>query len=328
MDYDDLGYAETLELLERLGPLSRELVLVGGQAVNFWAQTYLARSEQLLAEVPFASKDVDFCGSAPLARACARALGGTCNVPRMDDLTPCTGVVHYTDQFARPRVVDFLGAPFGLDAREVREMAIVLEETTDRGVLELRVMHPVHTLESRASNVNRLPGYRSPHGLKQLRAAIVCAREFARDLLDDGHVRDVLRLNERIFRFSLRGHGLGVWMHDQISVFDAVLVDPRLPVGFLHTRYPQMQQELQREREHALHLDARRRSSALKAGEYVFESEAQVDGQIVAHLTDAEGREVVARPWRGPRGLEEGARVEVRADGTAALLERPLSRGR
>ncbi|HVZ36227.1 MAG TPA: hypothetical protein VG963_27555 [Polyangiaceae bacterium] len=244
----DLGYAETLELLERLGPLASGLVLVGGQAVNFWVQTYLSRSHALLAEVPFTSKDVDFCGSARAAQLCARALGGTCNVPRLDDVTPCTGIVQYVDQFSRRLTLDFLGAPFGLDSREVSEMAITFEEQTARGPLELKVMHPVHVLESRASNVNGLPGYRSPNGLKQLRAAVVCAQEFARDLLDDGRIRDVLRLNERVFRFATRQHGIGVWLRDGISVFDAVLRDPRLPTAFETVRYPQMLRELEQRR--------------------------------------------------------------------------------
>ncbi len=146
-------------------------------------------------------------------------------------------------------------------------MAIPVGARASTGGVEFLVMHPAHVLESRASNVDGLPNYRSPQGLKQLRASIVCAREFARDLLEEGHVRDVLRLNERIFRFSLRGHGLGVWMRDQISVFEAVLLDPRLPVGFLQTRYPQMQQNLQRHRDDALKVEEKRRGSAVGRSE-------------------------------------------------------------
>lgn len=327
MDANDLGYAETLELLEKLGPLSRDLVLVGGQAVNFWAQTYLPRTELLLREVPFTSKDIDFCGSAASAQACARALGGTCAIPSMDDMTPCTGVVQYVDQFAQSRVVDFLGAPFGLDVREVKAMAIALEEATPRGVLELRVMHPVHVLESRASNVDHLPGYRSPNGLKQLRAAVVCSREFSRDLLDDGRVRDVLRLNERIFRFSLRGHGMGVWLRDKISTFDAVLLDPRLPEGFMATRYPQMLQELRRHRDAAFEL-MRKRGMVAPPGDYVFEGVGRAAGERIAHLTNSDGHEVVARPWSCALELEEGDRVRVSGDGSIVLLSRGIERGR
>jgi len=144
-------------------------------------------------------------------------------------------------------------------------MAIPVGAGAGNGGIEFLVMHPAHVLESRASNVDGLPNYRSPQGLKQLRASVVCAREFARDLLDEGHVRDVLRLNERVFRFSLRGHGLGVWMRDQISTFEAVLLDPRLPAGFVHTRYPRMLQELQRHRDKAV-VEDKKRGSAMERG--------------------------------------------------------------
>jgi hypothetical protein len=324
---EDMGYAETLELLKRLGALAQELVLVGGQAVNYWAHEYLSRSQRLLADQPFGSKDVDFCGSARTAQACAAALGGTCKVPSMDDLTPCTGVVTYTDRFARPRTVDFLGSPFGLDAREVREMAIPYEEETAGGVLQLRVMHPIHMLESRANNVSRLPGYRTPHGLKQLRASVECAREFSKDLLADERVRDVLRLNERIFRFALRDGGLDVWVRDGVSVMDAVLRDPRLPEAFERVRYPQMRAELEARQVAAAELAYKHGSASL----HRFEGDEFRGNRLVAKLRGTDGVLTELDHYRpGATELCEGDLVRLGAGHLELVArgpERERSRG-
>ncbi len=76
-----LGIAETIEVLTRLGPAAENVVLIGGQALNFWVKQYLQRAPTLRAEGPFASKDIDFCGTQEEARLCARALGGRAEVP-------------------------------------------------------------------------------------------------------------------------------------------------------------------------------------------------------------------------------------------------------
>lgn len=336
MTPDELGYTETVELLGRLGPaLVQNVVLVGGQAVNLWVEQYLPRSSWLTEKAPFTSKDIDFCGSARLAMACATALGGRCTVPRLDDMTPCTGVVEYTDQFARVRTLDFLGAPFGLDAREVHDMAIVHEQETPKGVLELRVLHPVHMLESRASNVARLPGYRSPHGLKQLRASVECAREFLRDLLNDGRARDVLRLNERIFRFALRDSGMGVWVSDGVSVFDAVLRDPRLPEAFERVRVPQMMAELAERQSRAEVAAGRSARPALsapgKAAAGEFEVVAKADGPsgTVWSLRGLDGAVVERVGLMVPEKVPGvGDRVEVDVAGRVFVTRRARDRGR
>ena len=38
-------------------------ILIGGQAVNYWAERYLAKESELGKLVPFTSEDIDFKGS-------------------------------------------------------------------------------------------------------------------------------------------------------------------------------------------------------------------------------------------------------------------------
>jgi hypothetical protein len=55
----DLGYVDIRPILAKLSDLDRDLVLVGGQAVNFWAFVYEGRVPALARAGPFARRDVD-----------------------------------------------------------------------------------------------------------------------------------------------------------------------------------------------------------------------------------------------------------------------------
>ena len=57
----DLAYLNVRPILAKVADLQRDLVLVGRQAVNFWASYYQDRVSELAAEAPFTSKDIDFC---------------------------------------------------------------------------------------------------------------------------------------------------------------------------------------------------------------------------------------------------------------------------
>lgn len=107
-------------------------------------------------------------------------------------------------------------------------------------------------MESRVHNVVGLPrDYDTPHGRKQLRASVVCAREALRDVPDTpatdrfDPVRAALDLNERIFDLCLRDrHGKVVHHRTGVDPFDAVLVDRRLGDRFVDVRLPQVRSRL------------------------------------------------------------------------------------
>jgi hypothetical protein len=100
-------------------------------------------------------------------------------------------------------------------------------------------------MESRARNVAELPGHDTPVAVNQLRASVICAREFLREVLDAGKLRAVLDLNERIYRFRRYKPAAGkVLLDHQVDLFDAALCDPRLPEKFWTIRYPQMRRDL------------------------------------------------------------------------------------
>ena len=256
----DIGTEETLRLLRRLGSMASQVVLVGGQALNFWATRYLSRSPMLRIEAPYSSHDVDFQGRRGVAVTCARILGGQVFQPTLDDATVSTGKVLYLDDAKQERQIDFLDKPHGLADHDVYGFSLPVE--VEEGI-EFRVMHPFHCLMSRTANVAGLPGYQSPHALKQLRASIECTRLYLVDLLDEGKVRAVSVWNERIFRFSRQPWARKVYQEHSIETFGAVLVDDaRLPEQFRTLRYVVMARQIQTRRQRtAAHLLRHRKSS-------------------------------------------------------------------
>lgn len=253
-----LGYIDIKPILARLGDLATsKLVLVGGQAVNFWVDYYLRRGRlaDLGDRAPLTSKDIDFCADRKDVARCAVLLNGEYRVATIDDHTPSVGLVSFVDDQGIKRVIDFIDSPYGLTAAEVRRTAqqIVLLDDQDQPTGEsFLVMHPVWCMKSRVSNTMGLPGYATPHALRQLRASVACAREFLTDLLTAGKSRAVLKLNERIFSFChWTDAGRTVQLVHGIDPFNAVLVDPRLPEVFLKQRYPQMVGWLNARRERA-----------------------------------------------------------------------------
>ena len=96
-----LAFADVKPILVRLERIADSVVVVGGQAVNFWAELYAPRVPAIDREAPFTSKDIDFCGDVRAVRICAEQLGGTAKVATMDDHTPSTGVVTFLDAGCR-----------------------------------------------------------------------------------------------------------------------------------------------------------------------------------------------------------------------------------
>jgi hypothetical protein len=256
-----LTFDDVRPVLVRLADVSDDLILVGGQALRFWADYYEARSPGVLPPDPLiGSQDIDFCGPVSVVRKCAERLHGEAKVATLDDATVNTGLVLFADARGDRRLIDFISEPHGLKAKEVERLAQPFEvERPDGSPVLFWVMHPVHCLESRIENLTL--GKSGPHALAQLRASLVCARESLRELVEQPeHVRDVLNLNEHLFQYAQKSRAAGVSaLQYGVDPFDAVLVDERLPDKFRTVRYPQMQREIAR-------LQPKRMSECLARG--------------------------------------------------------------
>lgn len=142
-------------------------------------------------------------------------------------------------------VVDFLKHVGGVD-----EDLYSTGVPVDIDGIELRVMNPLLCLESRAYNVIEIASkYDNPHGLKQLRASVLCAREFIREALDGGEKRFALDAINRVFRFCCSRLGVVIYVQKLVDAFQAIEpTHPALPDKFRTIRYPQMAATLARRR--------------------------------------------------------------------------------
>jgi hypothetical protein len=103
-----LSYRDTQPILAKLRGTSA--VLVGGQALNFWAERYLPRVPELGRGAPYTSKDIDFCGNRHAVLECAQRLGGQPIVPEVFS-PPSTGKVIFADAAGVQHEIDFIDRP-------------------------------------------------------------------------------------------------------------------------------------------------------------------------------------------------------------------------
>jgi hypothetical protein len=254
-----LTESEVRQILLALEPLSadRRIVLVGGQAVAFWTRFLAARSSDPELRLPLASKDIDFEGAARAVIEAAILLAGEARTLdrrphaehrgralRRRGWAPANDRLHRKPPWsARPRRTRHGGAT----ARRERRWG-----TRDPGLGDASgAMHGEPDLQRRRAWQDRAAGHASATRVDRVRPCVVCG------LLDCAPAehqpaRAVLRLNERVFRKSLRDRSFrNVFVWHGIDPLKAVLVDERLPERFRSRRYPDMARQLcdQRERD-------------------------------------------------------------------------------
>lgn len=243
-----LTYEQASRILAKLADLEHPVVLVGGQALNFWASYYEDRVAELAAGAPYASKDIDFVGPHEAVKECARRLGGKAKLATLDDHTPNTGIVVFVDDDGYLRQIDFLEGIAGVREAYYDSIEATIVDEHDTPVATLRVMDPISCLKGRAYNVAYLPNYDSDHALNQLRAAILCAKEFGRDLLKQDPF-DTLKSNEHVFDIARYGAGPVVYARHNIDILGAIVDDAGMPEKFYTERWPRIRKIIERARE-------------------------------------------------------------------------------
>jgi hypothetical protein len=255
-----LKIEETERIIARLEQVVRDrrVVLVGGQAVAIWASKLGGRIADTLVDA-VASRDIDLLGNSRDLRQSAELLDARVRVATFEDRTPLTGVAIFLDREGHERRLDVMARVYGMNSDDLRGTAIEADLLMDGDrAITVWVMHPERCMESRVHN-SVLANKQTDLAWRQLRASILCARAFSQLLLDERGeraIRDVLKLNERIFLFAQGDRCSRLAIDRGIEAFDAVLDDERLPEKFRTVRLPQMQdrirtlREQQRERGH------------------------------------------------------------------------------
>jgi hypothetical protein len=239
--------------------------LIGGQALNLWAE-YYSKAQELAEYRPYTSKDIDYFGSRAAAQKLADQLGGQVTVPDPDDHTPHTAVVKAEIDGATI-LIDFLGGVQGVRPKELEKGVVeILLPYTREGVsgrLSLPVMHPLHCLQSRIANLAVL-GRTDSTAQRQAEAAPIIVREYIDEALRDGDHREATRTLQDLFHFLKR----------DLTGRKAYRLVNRDPL------------EIMRVFENDSRIDSRFREKLLKPAIQQIEAKRSILGQILARISN------------------------------------------
>lgn len=207
-------------------PEVSEAIIVGGQALNIWAEF----SYHLKPKGVMISEDVDFLASAKIASQISTAWGAEIQLAGWDDFTPNTAVV-YLEFAGGKRSIDFLDTVLGIDSTDVRSWAIRVSVGEQKEKREISVMHPVHCMISQIFNgydkkLNRRFDKKTGDWMaERARISVEVARLNLLECLDEGRIKDAKKLMQKIVVFSHKTPALLAYDYDGIDVLDAVPVD-------------------------------------------------------------------------------------------------------
>ncbi len=167
-------------LLERILRLAGpEAILVGGQALAFWASHY-----GVALPLSAVTKDADFLGQRADVARIARGLGGQAHYVHEEALTALVGQVTKDLPGGDYINIDVLFRLHGdITTNAVRARAAVIELA---GVT-FKVLHPMDVLQGRLENLYSLKDKQDEHGVAQLALAITMARAFMTEEATRGH---------------------------------------------------------------------------------------------------------------------------------------------
>ncbi len=179
------GFEDYLDLLRVFDEREAEALIVGGQAVNFWAEVFEEEEPELQRYRPFTSADLDLHRPDLSARRLLRAQARNVEAER-DPFGKAFTIVAHTfliqGKQGRLLAVDDLKAVPGLRPNELKKGTLVVEFSGIR----LRVLNPIACLKAKLHNVGTID-QRGRQDEKHVRILIPCARAFLRHLVAEAH---------------------------------------------------------------------------------------------------------------------------------------------
>jgi hypothetical protein len=229
------------DLLERILELAgTDMILVGGQALAFWAAYYHTSAPTIAI-----TKDVDLLGTKADVERLALGLDAKAVFRQKKDITVLVGQVLKELPDGNYVNIDVMFRVYGDIATEaIASRAVLAENPAGR----FRVMHPLDVLQGRLENVYGLPAKQDEHGVAQLRLAVEVVQKFIADIgsqeasdADKSGRPVVLRHLSRIETLALSDAGRKVAKRYGVHVADAI--DPA-PVAhikpFVSKKLPQL----------------------------------------------------------------------------------------
>lgn len=221
--------------LAKLLGLAQDAVLVGGQAVAFWASFFNIPVPPALP--PYVTKDTDFLGNRKDVARMASGMGGAALYPHRRGLTALAGQVRIDLSEHEFLGIDVLHRIVGFeDSDAVRRRA----EERSLGEVRFRVMHPIDCLRSRIENLRVLRDKRTEAGAAQASLSVRVVRRYIETILEERNERLALRAIESLAKLAVEPAGVLVFRSHGVDVLDAIPVKQVSNRKFLDVRWPQI----------------------------------------------------------------------------------------
>lgn len=167
-------FSEVLKIRDAAG---QPYILIGGQAVNYWAERYLAVESQLETLKPFTSEDIDFKGGSDDVQRIARQLELTPGYPSKVQMTALAGVIPFKIGGLKSNIEVVRRIP-GVSG-SVDTLAVQAEWNGNI----IRVLDPISLLACKLELVARVPQEKR-HDVPHLKILLHCVRAFLAEFLN------------------------------------------------------------------------------------------------------------------------------------------------
>jgi len=240
-----------------LGVLGRDglpRVIVGGQAVNVWAERYLPIEPDLAEFLPFTSRDLDLLGERRDLDELARLTGFARHPAPRKVFIPSAGFLELPYAGGGFVKVEVLKRVHGLLTEDLVKSALLIE----RGAVRLRVTDPITLLQAKTENAVHLP-QQDRQDVKHLHMMVLCVRGFIREQIvavsnGDLTARGCLDSLERIIQIAstrtassvTRMYGIR-WL-DSIPIPDLLASRSTKLRNFVEKRLPRWREQLGRKK--------------------------------------------------------------------------------
>lgn len=218
--------------LQHFFRVADDVVLVGGQALAFWADAYGILSSAAAAGL---TRDIDFFGTRLAAEEHALRLRVqfpnrvSYTLATLDDPPPRSAVICVSDYLgvAEHLIIDYVIGMAGYEDTAERRMLAHSVPVEAYGV-SFRVMHPFDCLKSRVHNLISIPAKRTELGVEQCRTAVSVARAVLEATCAEGGDAErarALPLAEAVIDLALHPNAMDVRQRFDINVLDAIPVN-------------------------------------------------------------------------------------------------------